>query len=133
MTIKKIIGWTIIAFFWIGMIYFYATQVPWYAILIGIGGLTLFTGGMALVIWLISDPKAEDNKTENNMKGLTGGLEKYRFPFRVGRKQKRALLDADGLEIVIFPIGNEEIARITCDMWNDWHKELCKSWGDLAS
>ena len=64
MTIKKTIGWTIIALFWIGMIYFYATQVPWYAILIGIGGLILFTGGMALVIWLISDPKASNEKED---------------------------------------------------------------------
>ena len=57
----------------------------------------------------------------------------YRFPFRIGRKQKRAMLDANGLEIVIFPEGNEEIARITCLMWNQWHKDLVQAWSKIEA
>lgn len=32
-------------------------------------------------------------------------------PFRVGRKQMRAVLDANGKEVVIFPKGLEDYAR----------------------
>ena len=51
----------------------------------------------------------------------------YKFPFRVGRKKSIAILDADSCEIVIFPRGSEEIARITCMLWNNWHKELIEA------
>lgn len=45
-------------------------------------------------------------------------LENYTFPLRLGRKQKRAILDANGLEVVVFPIGNEDIAALTCKLLN---------------
>ena len=32
-------------------------------------------------------------------------------PFRLGRKQKRAVLDSNGLEVVIFPVGAEKAAQ----------------------
>lgn len=32
-------------------------------------------------------------------------MKKFKLPFRVGKKQKRAVLDADGLEVVVFPKG----------------------------
>lgn len=42
----------------------------------------------------------------------------YKFPFRVGRKQSRAVLDADGIQIVVFNQGYEELAQLTCDLLN---------------
>lgn len=42
----------------------------------------------------------------------------FQYPFRVGRKQKRALLDADGIEVTIFPIGAEDLAQLVCDLLN---------------
>lgn len=48
----------------------------------------------------------------------------YKFPLRVGRKQGRAMLDADGIEIVIFPKGAETMAKITCEMWNATYTEI---------
>lgn len=35
-------------------------------------------------------------------------------PFRVGRKQRRAVLDSKGLEVVIFPTGLECMAELYC-------------------
>jgi len=32
-------------------------------------------------------------------------------PFRVGRKQKRAVLDATGKQVVLFPMGLEDYAQ----------------------
>lgn len=55
----------------------------------------------------------------------------YSFPFRVGRKKGIAILDADSCEVVIFPEGSEEMARITCLLWNDWYKDLTKAWAEL--
>lgn len=43
------------------------------------------------------------------------------YPLRVGRKQKRAVLDANGIEIVIFERGQEELAQLTCDLLNHKH------------
>lgn len=64
----------------------------------------------------------EETPTHNNH-----NLIPHTFPFRLGRKQQIAVLDVNGLEVVIFPKGKEEMARITTMMWNDWHKELCKA------
>lgn len=36
---------------------------------------------------------------------------KFIAPFRVGKKQKRAVLDSRGYEVVIFPIGLENLAE----------------------
>lgn len=39
-------------------------------------------------------------------------------PFRVGKKQKRAVLDSNGLEVVLFPRGAEQWAEIYCAALN---------------
>lgn len=46
---------------------------------------------------------------------------KYKFPLRVGRKQKRAVLDREGIEVVILKKGDEEMAQIFCDMMNKYY------------
>lgn len=48
----------------------------------------------------------------------------YTFPFRVGRKQKRAMLDAKGIEIVVFNKGQEDLAQLTCDLLNNEAKRI---------
>lgn len=40
-------------------------------------------------------------------------------PFRLGRKQKRAILDVSGLEVALFPVGHEAAAKIVCDLYNE--------------
>lgn len=45
-------------------------------------------------------------------------LENYTPPFRVGKKQKRAILDSKGIEIGIFSTGNEDIAELFCKYLN---------------
>ena len=46
---------------------------------------------------------------------------KRRFvpPFRVGKAQKRAVLDSNGLEVVIFPKGLEGWALFYCTVMNE--------------
>lgn len=44
---------------------------------------------------------------------------KYKPPFRVGKKQKRAVLDATGIEVVLFRKGDEEMASAYCELLND--------------
>jgi len=43
---------------------------------------------------------------------------KFEKPFRVGRKQNRAVLDGNGLEVVVFAKGLEEMAQQYCDFLN---------------
>ena len=43
---------------------------------------------------------------------------KYTPPFRVGRKQSKAVLDGKGLEVVFF-IHSEEQAKMYCDYLNN--------------
>lgn len=43
---------------------------------------------------------------------------KSKAPYRVGRKQKRAVLDVDGHEVCLFPIGLEQMAELYCLMLN---------------
>jgi len=57
----------------------------------------------------------------------------YKFPLRVGRKQGRALLDADGIEVVVFPKGAELMAKITCDLWNNAHASIIDKYASLIS
>lgn len=45
-------------------------------------------------------------------------LKDIKYPIRVGRKQKRAVLDFKGREIVIFPAGQELFAEIFCAFLN---------------
>lgn len=39
-------------------------------------------------------------------------------PFRLGRKQKRAILDANGREVIIMPHNSEKQAQLYCDYLN---------------
>ena len=39
-------------------------------------------------------------------------------PFRLGRKQKRAVLDANGREVIIMPHNSEKQAQMYCDYLN---------------
>jgi len=39
-------------------------------------------------------------------------------PFRLGRKQKRAILDARGREVIIMPHNSEKQAQMYCDYLN---------------
>jgi len=43
---------------------------------------------------------------------------KFTPPFRVGRKQNRAVLDSNAKELVIFPKGQEQMANNYCDFLN---------------
>ena len=43
---------------------------------------------------------------------------KFVPPFRVGKKQKRAILDSNGHEVGIFNTDNEAIAQLFCDFLN---------------
>lgn len=47
---------------------------------------------------------------------------KISYPYRVGRKQKRAILDAQGLEVIVFAVGRENEAQEYCDFLNQKHK-----------
>lgn len=47
-------------------------------------------------------------------------------PFRVGRKQMRAVLDAKGMEVVIFPKGLEAYAKEYTDFLNSTHQNGCE-------
>lgn len=39
-------------------------------------------------------------------------------PFRVGKKQGRAVLDSNGHEVVVFPNGLEDMAQEYCEFLN---------------
>lgn len=39
-------------------------------------------------------------------------------PFRLGRKQKRAILDAKGREVIIMPRNSDKQAQMYCDYLN---------------
>jgi len=45
--------------------------------------------------------------------------------YRIGRKQKRVILDEQGLEIAIFFKGHEELAQQTCDFLNTRKSNVC--------
>lgn len=38
-------------------------------------------------------------------------IEQFATPFRIGKKQARAVLDANGKEVVVFPKGREVLAK----------------------
>ena len=46
-------------------------------------------------------------------------MNKFKLPFRLGKKQNRAVLDADGHEVVVFPKGREELAEDYVNMVNN--------------
>ena len=43
----------------------------------------------------------------------------FKLPFRLGKRQLRAVLDADGHEVVVFPKGREELAKEYIDFKNN--------------
>ena len=54
--------------------------------------------------------------------------ERFTPPYRLGRKQKRAVLDANGLEVVIFPLGGEDEAQKFTDYLNRETHMPVKTW-----
>jgi hypothetical protein len=48
-------------------------------------------------------------------------------PFRLGRKQKRAVLDAEGNEVVVFPKGREEFAELYVEFLNERYNKSMKA------
>ena len=75
--------------------------------------------------------KWQDNKTESKLNICTCNWEKSesgyltctgkckeKYPYRVGRKQGRAVLDSDSHEVVLFPVGKEKEAQEYCDFLN---------------
>jgi len=48
----------------------------------------------------------------------------FLLPFRVGKKQERAVLDADGREVVVFPRGREFFAKQFVELMNDKYDNL---------
>jgi len=48
----------------------------------------------------------------------------FKLPFRVGRKQARSVLDANGLEVVVFSKGREDMASKYCELLNQWHNRI---------
>lgn len=70
-----------------------------------------------------------ENKQKSSDKKHSESLRQYnvisRFdsevftpPFRLGRKQKRAILDAKGREVIIMPHNSEKQAQMYCDYLN---------------
>lgn len=49
---------------------------------------------------------------------------KFIPPFRIGKKQKRAVLDSRGYEVVIFPVGLENLAEDYCKYLNKKNKVI---------
>lgn len=47
----------------------------------------------------------------------------FKPPFRVGKKQSRAVLDSLGHEVVVFPKGLESMALEYCEFLNSKHRE----------
>lgn len=45
--------------------------------------------------------------------------ESLTHPFRVGKKRQRAVLDAEGKEVVVFPEGLESMAAEYCQFLNN--------------
>ena len=44
--------------------------------------------------------------------------------YRVGRKQKRALLDKNGLLVALFHKGQEHIAELVCKLLNEQNEKI---------
>ena len=46
-------------------------------------------------------------------------MNKYKYPFRVGRSENRAVLDANGKEVIIFKEGDEHLALSFVEVCNN--------------
>ena len=59
-------------------------------------------------------------------RGITIAPVNDRFtpPYRVGRKQKRAILDTNGIELGVFKTGNEKAAQDYCDYLNGKQQDV---------
>jgi len=64
--------------------------------------------------------KSETPTDANNVLALV-----FLPPFRVGRKQMRAVLDARGYEVVIFPKGLESYAKEYAEFLNSTRQNVC--------
>lgn len=60
----------------------------------------------------------DNTKIENSTEANNVLTPVFVPPFRVGKKQLRAVLDAKGKEVVIFPIGLESYAKEYADFLN---------------
>lgn len=56
--------------------------------------------------------------------GIRFDSELFTPPFRLGRKQKRAILDSKGREVIIMPHNSEKQAKLYCDYLNGNKNEL---------
>ena len=45
-------------------------------------------------------------------------------PFRIGRKQKRAILDTNGKEVILMPHNSEKQAQMYCDYLNGQQRDV---------
>ena len=77
------------------------------------------------VNWLKNKNKQLEKDKEELQRQLTltdavkrYDVNKYTPPFRVGRKQGKAVLDSKGLEVVFF-MDSEEQAKMYCDYLNN--------------
>ena len=84
---------------------------------------------LTLVISKVRELENENNKIKGYIEALEKKLtitdvvkrydaNKYTPPFRVGRKQGKAVLDSKGLEVVFF-MHSEEQAKMYCDYLNN--------------
>lgn len=51
----------------------------------------------------------------------------FKYPFRLGKKQKCAVLDANGLEVVVFPKRSKHFAEEFVEWLNETHKSPTSS------
>ena len=74
----------------------------------------------------IANPTSERRGFITGMKEVLTNPEKYGLipvskhtkPYRVGKKQHRAILDANGIEVLVFPQGKEADAIEYCNYLN---------------
>jgi hypothetical protein len=57
-------------------------------------------------------------ETPRDPKRIIGATRTFQPPYRVGKKRKIAVLDTNGLEVVIFPVGMEKAAEDYCKFLN---------------
>jgi len=66
----------------------------------------------------------EKVSTEEQEPSLIGGVisrfdsDVFTSPFRVGRKQQRAILDSNGLLVILMPHNSQKQAQMYCDYLN---------------
>jgi hypothetical protein len=58
-------------------------------------------------------------------------MNKFNLPYRVGKKQKRAVLDCEGKEVVVFSGGREKEAQEYCDFLNSKEQSNKDIWKEI--